>query len=222
MNYLFRFLPLLVAAALLTGCKSASYFTTPNQLQNIRGTLYLTKGKVVNGLLNINMYGFGRGSVKIKPEGANSYFKYDMEEVLGYRVNNDYYGLKRVRSGGIFSSERQYFMRRLTPDDSRMHLYEHIDRDTRTDQNGISQTRYREKYFLQLPNEPEADVWELESNKFTPNFDDKMSRYLADCPSLAQKIARKEEGYFFRQVSLVPGKRLFVIDTIIEEYNRCK
>jgi hypothetical protein len=208
---------------LLGSCGSARYFTTPNDLRNMRGTLYLNKGKVVTGLLHINLYGFNRGTIRIKPEGASDYFKYTLEEVEGYRINNDYYALKRMRTTGIFGGgERLFFMRRLTPDESRIHLYEHITRENRNDGNGNSRVIYNEKFYVQLPTEPATDVWELESNKFTPNFDEKMSRYVADCPTLARKIANREEGYFFRQVSLVQGKRLFVIDNIIEEYNRCR
>jgi hypothetical protein len=49
-----------------------------------------------------------------------------------------------------------------------------------------------------------------------------MSGMVSDCPSLAQKIAAKESGYFYAQVSLFKEKRAEVLMNIIREYNRCR
>ena len=74
---------------------------------------------------------------------------------------------------------------------------------------------------MQLPNESTSNVYPLGGSRFVPNFDEKMSRMLSDCPSLAKKIAAKESGYFYAQVSLFKEKRADVLMNIIEEYNRC-
>ena len=65
------------------------------------------------------------------------------------------------------------------------------------------------------------DVWRLSSSKFTPNFDEKMSLLLADCPTLAHKITEKQEGYYYRQVSFTE-RRADVLLNIISEYNKCR
>ena len=88
--------------------------------------------------------------------------------------------------------------------------------------NTGSYTYYETEYFLQLPNEEGDAVWPLGSNKFVPNFEEKMSKLVTDCPALAAKISNKEEGYFYAQVSLFKERRANVLMTIIEEYNECK
>jgi hypothetical protein len=115
-------------------------------------------------------------------------------------------------------------MKRLTPESSRIHLYEDVEKVSETNRangNSYTNTRYETEYYLQLPNEAGSDVYALNSSRFVPNFDEKMSRVVSDCPALAQKIAAKENGYFYAQVSFFKEKRANVVMTIIEEYNRC-
>ena len=116
-------------------------------------------------------------------------------------------------------------MRRLTAENSRIHLYEDMEKVSETNKaNGVtsSRTRYEREYYLQLPNEQSDDVFPLGGSRFVPAFDEKMSRIVSDCPALAQKIATKADGYFYAQVSLFKEKRVNVLMNIIEEYNKCR
>jgi hypothetical protein len=147
--------------------------------------------------------------------------RFSLAEVKGYQLRNDYYELKEVR-GGIRLGKEYSFMKRLTKDDSRIHLYENTTRVTGSNgPNMGSYTYYETQYFLKLPNEEGDAVWPLTSSKFVPNFDEKMSRLVADCPALAAKIAAKESGYFYAQVSLSKEKRANVLMNIIDDYNEC-
>ena len=112
-------------------------------------------------------------------------------------------------------------MKRLTGEGSRIHLYEDLQKETTTS-NNVTSTKYETQYYMQFPKEDGDEVWPLNSKKFVPNFDEKMSRIVADCPSLAEKIARKENGYFYAQVSLFKERRAEVLLHIIDEYNQCK
>ena len=106
--------------------------------------------------------------------------------------------------------------------DCKIHLYENLEKVTESSKaNASTKTRFETEYYLQLPDEPNQDVYPLGGSKFVPNFDEKMSRIVSDCPSLSQKIAAKESGYFYAQVSLFNQKRLEVLMNIIREYNRC-
>ncbi|HEX6913803.1 MAG TPA: hypothetical protein VF145_01095, partial [Chitinophagaceae bacterium] len=77
-------------------------------------------------------------------------------------------------------------------------------------------------YYMQFPSETGDGVWAVNSSKFVPNFDEKMSKLLEDCPALAKKIAAKENGYFYAQVSVFRERRADVLMTIIKEYNECR
>ncbi|HEY0751010.1 MAG TPA: hypothetical protein VGD26_07635, partial [Chitinophagaceae bacterium] len=131
-----------------------------------------------------------------------------------------YFALKQLK-GGLTLSKEFSFMKRLTREGSRIHLYEDIQKETSTSNNGTS-TKYETQYYMQFPNEQGDAVWPLNSNKFVPNFDEKMSRLVADCPTLSERIAKKENGYFYAQVSLFKERRAEVLLNIIDEYNQCK
>ncbi|MFI5128728.1 MAG: hypothetical protein ACHQFX_02005 [Chitinophagales bacterium] len=211
------------AAVILASCKTAAYFETPNDLSYISGTLYLSNGRSLDGKISVSEG--GNGVVKIYLPGEKKAQKYVFAEVEGYKIRNEYYELKEIRDGGSFSNRyRLHFMKRLTPDDSKMHLYEYLDEET--SYSGYRRTRpvtsLEKEYYLQLPAEKQDGVWEIGLSKFVPNFDEKMSRIVDDCPVLSQKIANKEKGYFYPQVGGSEEKRVDMLWKIINEYNKCR
>ena len=215
-------LPFFAVAIFLVSCKSAAYFTTPNDLKNMPATVYLTNGKSYDGKLEVHTSRYSRNAVKLYTEDDKKPMNFGIMEVKGYKFRNDYYELKEVR-GGIRLGKEYSFMKRLTKENSRIHLYENTEETTTNNgPNSPSYKRHETNYFLQMPNEEGDAVWPLSSNKFVPNFDEKMSKLVADCPLLAAKIANKEPGYFYAQVSVFKEKRANVLMQIIDEYNDCK
>ena len=146
--------------------------------------------------------------------------RFSIDEVKGYGLSNDYYELKELRGGFRFGKEYS-FMKRLTQENSKIHLYENLRKVSNSPGKHTStHTYYETEFFLQLPNETGV-AWALNSSKFTPHFDEKMSKLLADCPQLALKISNKDQGYFNVQFFLFKEKRPKVLLNIIEEYNEC-
>ena len=212
-----------VISVILASCKSAAWFETPNDLYNINGTVYLTNGKTVDGKLSVDDGWDGVVKVYLPGEKRPQRYKYD--EVEGYRIRNEYYELKEIRDGSALSRRyRLHFMKRLTPDDSKIHLYEYLDKST--SYSGYRRTRptttLEKNYYVQLPSEKYDGVWDISMSKFVPNFDEKMSEIVHDCPALSQKIASKEKGYFYPLVGLSDEKRVDVLWDIITEYNKCR
>jgi hypothetical protein len=198
-----------------------AYFDTPNNLKNMPATLYLVNGRSYQGKLVVHTNKYSSTAVKMYTEGDKKPMNFSIVDVKGYQFRNDYYELKEVR-GGIRLGKEYSFMKRLTKEDSRIHLYENTTKvTTSAGPNMGSYTYYETQYFLKLPNEEGDAVWPLSSAKFVPNFDEKMSKLVADCPALAAKIANKEDGYFYAQVSLFKEKRANVLMNIIDEYNNC-
>jgi hypothetical protein len=218
-------LPLAAAVFILfSACKSASSFESPNSLRNISGTLFLTNGKTVEGKLIVSTENTLGSPVKVYVGDEKKPQKFNLQEVEGYEIRNQYYELKEIR-GGISFGKRFSFMKRLTPKDSRIHLYENMEEHTNTTtSNGVSSStkNYETQYYMQFPSESGDGVWAVNSSKFVPNFDEKMSKLVEDCPALSKKIADKEPGYFYAQVTVFKEKRADVLWNIISEYNKCK
>jgi len=99
---------------------------------------------------------------------------------------------------------------------------ERVDVNNNNNGNTVTSSRVETQYYMSFPNEDNNAAWALNSSKFVPNFDEKMSKLLADCPALARKIADKEPGYFYAQISLFKEKRAAILWEIIKEYNNCK
>ena len=207
---------ILLLCFLLLSCGSLTYFESPNHLRNVDGTLHLQNGRSVTGKLVVQTDNFLGSPVKVYSEGDKKPMQFKLANVKGYSINHEQYELKEIREG-ISLGRQRFFMRRLTPPNSRLHLYEHLKKET----VNKTATRYQVEHYLQLPGEEEALVHAATGSRFVPNFDKKMSQVVADCPLLATKIAAREDGYFYAQVSLLKEKRLLVLLQIIDEYNQC-
>lgn len=185
----------------------------------MRGTVYLTNGKTVDGKISVNSGSILSSPLKVYHDGERKPMQFSLRDISSYRLGNDYFDLKNIR-GGLSIGQNFVFMKRLTPEDSRIHLYEHQVQSR--DKQDLHRNRYETEFFMQLPSDNSTDVWPVNGSKLVPEFDEKMSKLVADCPNLSQKIANKEDGYFYRQVTVFKEKRMDVLLNIIEEYNRCK
>jgi len=207
-----------LGSILLFSCRSP-YFNTANDLRFMEGTVYLTNGRTVDGKISVSSGSFLSSPLKVYQDGDKKPMQFSLRDIQSYRLRNDYFDLKNIR-GGLSIGQHFVFMKRLTPEDSRIHLYEHLVQSR--DKRDLHRNRYETEYFMQLPSDNSTDVWPVNGSKLVPEFDEKMSKLVKDCPNLSKKIAGKEEGYFYRQVTIFKEKRMDVLLNIIEEYNQCR
>ncbi len=207
---------LLLAMMFLPACRTLSYFESPNNLRNINGTLFLRNGKTYAGKLIIETENVFSAPVRLFADEDRKPMQFRLQDVKAFRIGNDLYELKEMREG-ISIGRRLYFMKRLTPESSRIHLFEF----SKKEMVNKTSVRHEPEFFIQLPNDTDNMVYAANSNTFVPHFEEKVSRMVHDCPTLAKKISDKKPGYFYAQVSLVREKRADVLLRIIEEYNEC-
>lgn len=212
------FVALFLAAAvlLMQSCRTLSYFESPNNLRNMEGTLYLHNGKSYNGKLIIETENAFSRPVRLYVAGERKPMQFKLADVKAYQLRNDLYELKEIREA-LSIGRRRYFMKRLTLASSRIHLFEFLKKEG----NEKTSVRHEPEFYVQLPDDEDNLVHAANGSTFVPHFEEKMSRLVQDCPSLAKKISEKKPGYFYAQVSLVREKRADVLMRIIEEYNKC-
>jgi hypothetical protein len=217
-----KLIQLALLALLLASCNS-SYFNTANNMQNMYGTVYLQNGKELTGNISVSLNNsFGpRDFIRFSARGRGDREKIYIEDLNGFAIRNDFYAPKKL-DRGFLSGDRMLFVKRLTKEDSRIHLYEYFDRRNTANTNGNSFSVPVYEYFIALPGQEKYTAWNLDGRRLVPNFEDKMSEYVKDCPALAEKIKRKDRGYFYAQVSLSNMKRIETVLNIIDEYNTCR
>ena len=217
---------LLGGALFFTSC-SRSFFTTVNNMSNIYGTVYLKNGRSMEGEISTSLENsFSRNEyIRFTPRsGGRERQKINIDELDGISLRNEYYVPKKIDEG-FFSGDRMLFVKRITRADSRIQMYElhKRRRNTNRDRFGTYAYYVDDYYFyISLPGQEEYKAWSIDGKHLVPNFEDKMSEYVKDCPELAAKIKRKERGYFYAQISLSNRKRIETILNIIDEYNACR
>jgi len=76
------------------------------------------------------------------------------------------------------------------------------------------------KLYIKLPGNTE--VFDAQSDRFVPRFNEKVSRYLADCPSVSAKILNKEKEFTYAFINQGETQRKQVWMNIAFQYNQCK
>ena len=213
-----------------TACK-APFYNTANNMRLINGTVYTTDGREIPGQITLNLENYrpSRLGITVLPKDSKQAQKIPITEVKGINIRNDYYEPKLIDRGGVGNTDEFRFVKRLTKEGSRIQMYELYEQTTRQNNNGRfnnagagSFTTSENSYYIVTPTHTRQQAaWSLDGRRLTPNFEDKMSEIVKDCPALAEKIKRKEKGYFYAQVSLIESKRVETLMTIIDEYNKC-
>ena len=216
--------PLLLTLLLIYGCKTSSYFNTPNDVVKRHATLYLTNKDTLPGTLTVTLEDYGHLSsgarypsfVNFTPEGKDTMRRVALDEIVGYRLGTTFYTLKVVdiRMNGV---QRLLFLQQLSPDSSKIQLYELHESGQA---NATGESLY--SYYLSLPGFSRLEAINTHGSRIIPEFEEKMSAIVADCPALAAKIRKKEKGYYIPQVSFDARKHPDVLLKIITEYNHCR
>ena len=209
------------------GCKTYSYFNSSNDLSNEQCKVFLANGTAIDGKLTVQ-FETGHGVdkyLKIQTEG-NVEKKILITDIQYYKHNNEYYFPKETDLE-VFEIPYQdkmftpnvnnlLFMKRLTKENATIQLFQ-LFKARSNSSDGTDQY----SYYISLKDDNRFVTWSISGNKFFPYFEEKMSKIVSDCPSLAEKIKQKVNGYTVRQMS-VDAQKYEVIKRIVDEYNSCK
>jgi hypothetical protein len=188
-------------------------------------TIYLDDGTEKTGELTIQLEmasetGFdNKDFVTVGHKETGNSEQIRIESIKCYKIKSEYYFPKKIDLN-LDGNYYLLFVKRLTPETSRIHLYE-LDERYRSTASGKSD----ELYYISLPNSSKYEAWSIYSKKLFPDFEYKMSDIVSDCPTLAAKIKSKDKGYYIPRgprFSFPDAKRLEVYKRIIGEYNDCR
>lgn len=139
-------------------------------------------------------------------------------DVVSFTVNGSTFYPIRIKKDDLNIGNSRIFVEMLhdaEADKFKMYRY----RQVAVKPKEFSQTtpyELKTGYFVMLSDFKNAH--EITDITFTP-FAKKMSGYLKDCPTLADKIKSKEEGYKYNAFDLLGNDEVFL--RIMKEYNEC-
>ena len=213
---------LLPVLFLLASCASLSSFESPDHVQRMDGTLYLTNGRAVTGKLVVQMGNPFTSDVKVYEDGDSKAMNFNLGEIAGYSMNDHFYELKE-KKGGFGLGKRLSFMKRLTPQNSKMHLYEAMEKIPESGKvYGSTRNRslYQIEYYLEMPDEENNFVYPVSKSQMVASFDEKLRTVIRSCPALTKKIEKHVEGDFYAQTYFKDKKPEILLD-FIHHYNSC-
>ena len=195
----------------------SSYFATPNDVFLKPATIYFDNGTEKTGEITIQFANAANSKrfVTLFHREINQSENINVDSIKCYRIKNDYYVPKKIDLN--FDGAYHFlFVKRLTEENSRIHLYE-LHQAYKSTSTGED----RKLYFISLPLFSKYEVWSTYSKHLFPDFANKMSQALSNCPALADKIRSRTTGYFIPNQLFPDVKKMEVYKRIIAEYNSC-
>ena len=160
----------------------------------------------------VGIHFFENGSKKMK------YFK--TEEIKGFKMGSNYFVPKFLGQGSAAAiPSRKTMARLITPEGSRINMYEYIAQSNTKNPSGYVQYQSTPVRFIEIPGSKDDKVYQFSDNKFVPHFETRVSNMVADKPALADKIKSKDKNYFYQQVSEL-SRQEKVWWNIVNEYNQ--
>lgn len=206
-----------IVVIFLISCNS-SFYNNVNDMGGQPATLYLKNGNVLNGKLEIRSFDEFSSVQKITfSEGnTNRYQWFYPKDIEGIYFNGAKYSLELIQAMDMWNKRAYKFLKNITPNQGKMQIFE----DEYTEKNSFGNIEKVTKLYIKLPNN--EGVFEAQSDRFIPNFNEKVSRYLSDCPSVSSRILNKEKEFSYAFVNQGEVQRKQVWMNIVFEYNQCK
>ena len=201
----------------LISCNS-SFYNNVNDMGGQPATLYLKNGNVLNGKLEIRSFDEFSSVQKITfSEGnTNRYQWFYPKDIEGIYFNGAKYSLELIQAMDMWNKRAYKFLKNITPNQGKMQIFE----DEYTQKNSFGNIEKVTKLYIKIPNN--EGIFDAQSDRFVPNFNEKVSRYLSDCPSVSSRILNKEKEFSYAFVNQGEVQRKQVWMNIVFEYNQCK
>ena len=206
-----------IVVIFLISCNS-SFYNNVNDMGGQPATLYLKNGNILNGKLEIRSFDEFSSVQKITfSEGnTNRYQWFYPKDIEGIYFNGANYSLELIQAMDMWNKRAYKFLKNITPNQGKMQIFE----DEYTQKNSFGNIEKVTKMYIKLPNN--EGVFDAQSDRFVPNFNEKVSRYLSDCPSVSSRILNKEKEFSYAFVNQGEVQRKQVWMNIVFEYNQCK
>jgi hypothetical protein len=195
------------------------YYAGVNDMGGQPATLLLTTGVELNGKIQIKSFDqYSNISYVNFAEGtSNNYHNYPLNEIDYLYFNGSKFYVKLLQGNDMWGGNALRFVKQLTPNNSDLQLYENEFLVKSTDGKVTKEMQL----FVQLP-QNKLEIYNAQSDKFIPKFDEKVSNYLQNCPELSSKIKSKDKDFFYAFVNQGETKRKQVWMNIVNEYNQCR
>ncbi len=220
------FIILLSISFFFANCNTP-YYSTVNDMRGQVASITLANDTMLNGKINVKILSnyYDANRISFAEGSSKEYKNYMLNEIKSMYINGANYYVKTI-VGNAINRDVQKFVKEISQPGGKMHLYEIeniTDNNTNNGNTNNNTSNKKIQYLVQLPNTTNNQIYYVESSKFTPNFDGKMSSYVQDCPALAEKIKSKNKDYFYPfLLSDNSPRRKAVLLQIINEYNSCK
>ncbi len=177
-----------------------------------QGKVLLASGETVTGKVSYCLSTPSR--VDITPEGQSKDVKYKCDEVKEFTVEDKQYLSVKMKGGAVTIGSGESFGRLLTAADSKIKIFLSETQPTVVVGGNFAVTV---SYYASVPGDETA--YALSDLKYTPFK--KMVKYIADCPSLVEKINNKEKDFSIPMLT-TDEARLVVFTNVAREYQQCK
>jgi hypothetical protein len=185
----------------------------PEVVFNGEGKILMEDGTILEGTISYSFVNSTHVTIKMS-DGKNEKIKRSL--IKSFEVSYTFFEKISQGTGIVIGGDSEFAIRK-TPEDSKIKVYETINQGRlgSGSSSGFLYTTHR-NVIVYFPNQKPKPINDLSLSPFNK----KVSKLVADCQELSEKIANKEDGY---KIGLVtpPQTKLEIYLRIAEEYSKC-
>ena len=103
----------------------------------------------------------------------------------------------------------------VSPPGGLVTVYEYEEYIQEVKSNLTTTTKY---YYASLPGANNNEIWEMDEEKFSPGFNEKMAIIFAADKSLAEKIYGGEKNYSYKPFSFTDNSKMKIVLNLLIHY----
>lgn len=186
----------------------------PDDFRNVRSSVKLNNKKELSGYLS---YSNSSPYAVLHSADQGKSVKINAKDIVTIKNDLGYFENKALRSHeSIHDHSRIALVKRLTDDKAFVHVYEYQEKIPNP-KSALPNTIV--KHYIALPVSKDNVVWDLRSDQFGKNFNQKMQELFAADKKLVAGIQQKNDKYFVKKFSLRSNNKVRVLLNLNKDYS---
>lgn len=186
----------------------------PEDFKNIRSSVKLNNKKELSGYLN---YSNNSPYAVLHSPDLGKSVNISTKDIVTIKNDLGYFEKKTLKSHeSMHNHSSTALVKRLTSEDAYVHVYEYQQKIPNP-KSALPNTIV--KHYIALPASKDNVVWDLGSNQFDKNFNQKMQEFFAADKKLVAGIQQKNDKYFLKKFSLRSNNKVRVLLNLNKDYS---
>ena len=207
-----------VFTVLLQSCTTTGGLNhQPGNISNVRASVQMSDNSLQNGYITLPTA--SANSASFYHPVNRSHVSLDMNKVVSFTTDRGTYERKTLHKQGNGSAyiTMTAFVKRLTEPGALIHVYEYEELVSNNPKSSLKSVQ--KTYYATMPGYGDENVWDINSEKFTHNFNQTMQQVYSADTRMVEQIQQMNKKYYYKPFSMRSNDKVRILLNLNKDYN---